>query len=189
MDDLVFAAACAAAKTVPMPPSPVIEFTPDFPTDSPLFDSVPGPITDFTADLVPTKTIPTGAVVPDTAWLVNGKKTYAGKTTAAVKPETDAEALKRLRSNEAARKRKKRPLIKPGSSQIYTEMARLQRSYNIQKAGIGAHPGSPGQEGRMFLKRILKNFMAILNEESEHEGYQWRDVPCRPNANPIVFSI
>lgn len=133
---------------------------------------------------------------PKTPWPIAGKAVPEGMPVFDDSEILIEERLKdevvRLRAQlDALQPRKKRRIaFKAGSPQVRYVMRALQLCYNTQFSRFVAHAeNSPGHAVRTMLVRLLKNFMVQLDEESHHEGFDWRKVPDRPHAKKMTFLL
>lgn len=98
--------------------------------------------------------------------------------------------LKRLRREYGPALGRSPPQYKPGSSRVQAMMTWMQREYS-RHAGLAVDVKRPTEasEASRFLAEFLDDSMRVLDTGALRRGYNWRDVPPRPNAKQIQYNV
>ena len=96
--------------------------------------------------------------------------------------------VRRLQA-EIRRLGKRKRTFEPGSPQFRYLMNLLQRFFNTQHNQQSQHREGPGHTARATLMELLNCWMTQLDDTATEHGFDWRKVPDRPHAQPVVFNV
>lgn len=134
------------------------------------------------------KTLPPGYVLPEVPDS-DEEDSACGKRPCVEMLQDEVERLQGdVARLEGVKRRKK--TFKPGSTQVFYLMNTMQRFYDTQKRQQSQHKEeSPGDAVRLMLMNLLDEWMIELDETAGEKGFDWRKVPKRPHAHPVVFNV